>query len=567
MIRLQLSNNRVGVSFSGDNFWPILQFLRGFGSAVYNAKSTLWVFPIDDLDLFLEQPSLKYEVVISTEDLENNYNEFADKKEVVDNIKKLRLPAIRFNTITFNLYSFQASGVIFLAKVGKCILADQVGMGKSCMALTASTLLDVEAVLIVSPASLVQNWINEIKEKLKINTYTEIRKIPKLSRKYVYLKPPSRYLVFSYELFTRDIADICEAFKGKKILIIADEIQYIKNYSADRTKALIKFSKQATYFFGLSATYLETGLENLHSIFQVINENIFGKNIYKFYNEYVQTDYMGKVNGYKNVEKIKKKIYPYVLRRNKEEVLEQLPKRIELVYWVDLSKQELAIYDNIQAGIIKEIKENERAEKVLSAPNILAMIQYLQQACLHPALIGSEGKSSKLRELIDIAKNIDDKKIVIFCTYTKMVELIHKELLKNDYTSLYIHGQAGLDKYKVLKKFQEDDSIRFLVCSEVFREGVNITKASTIVHFNMLWNPAKIEQRTGRIDRIGQLSDKINVIYIVANKTIEIDIYARVKSRKKLYDDVVNNNYKTDRITYNDTMTKQELLSVIYKKR
>jgi SNF2 family DNA or RNA helicase len=117
-----------------------------------------------------------------------------------------------------------------------------------------------------------------------------------------------------------------------------------------------------------------------------------------------------------------------------------------------------------------------------------------------------------------------------------------------------------------LEKFQTDQSIRFLVCSEVFREGVNIVEASTIIHFNLLWNPAKIEQRTGRIDRIGQKSTSINVIYVVAKQTIEIDIYDRVKSRQKLYDDVVNNNFQSDRTTFLERNGNKEMLKILRKK-
>jgi len=567
MIRLSLSaENKVGVAFSGNNFYLILQIMRSMASANYDKSVMLWNIPIDELDLFLSNNIVKNDVILSTVDLEKNYDDYKNRKEIVDDIKKAKLPSVRFGGFKCNMMPFQTVGTVFLYNIKKCILADEVGLGKTITSISSSLLIDVDYVLIVCPAALVDNWIRELSERVSKDCYINVKEYSVLRRKGIYLNPYKKYLIFSYNMFTKDINDIYETFKLKKCLVIADEIQYIKNYSAQRTKALIRFSKTATYFYGLSATYLETGLENLQSIFQVINENIFGKNIYKFYNEYVNMDYMGNIRGYKNVEKIKNKIYPYVLRRNKEEVLEQLPKRIELIYWVELSKTEQKRYEEIQDGIIKEIKEQERAEKVMQAPNILSMIQYLQQACLHPELVGSQGESSKLKELIDIIKSLNDKKILIFCTYIKMVEIINKKLNDSGYSSIYIHGQTKFKKTDILDKFQTDPNIRFLVCSEVFREGLNITAASTVIHFNLLWNPAKIEQRTGRIDRIGQKSRHINVIYIVVKNTIEIDIFERVKKRQKLYDDVVNNNFQSNRTMFLERDNNNKMLEILRKK-
>lgn len=161
---------------------------------------------------------------------------------------------------------------------------------------------------------------------------------------------------------------------------------------------------------------------------------------------------------------------------------------------------------------------------------------------------------------MDFLASIDDKsKIVVFTHFIGMVELLKETLDKYKYKNICIHGNQGSplfcginDRVKVINQFNGDESCKILVTSDILTEGVNITSANYVVNFDMLFNPAKMEQRVGRIDRLGTKHKVINIVNIIAEKTIEEQVFETVWEKRKMSTDILDNNRMENRLTIKD---------------
>lgn len=576
--KIRLKENQkeqFGVSINGHNFGEILNIVKNMPVRHYDKEKKYWTIPCRDLAEFLmcvkKIPNLDIKADIS---VKQKYYEYLDWKK---NQLSLKNGALKNNNLIeqirqemsadSRLYPFQVIGSYFLYKAEDGMLCDMVGLGKTIQSLTAvdkhMSDKSINFCIIICPSTLKRNWEQEI-QKWTSKTCVVIDGTPAQRKKQYKQAYKYDYLIINYDLLNFDMSNIDELIlkKGYVYALIMDEIQYIKNHQAKRSKHTKIISRFAKYSIGMSATAIENTVMDLWSIFQAIDFNVFGDDglFWHFKEKFIKMDWFGNAIGYKDEETIKKRMAPHLIRRMKEDVLDELPDKIENNYWVELSPIQRKFYNEISSQIVTHIEDMEKAEKIKYA-SILPMITYLRQCVLSAKLVGHhENISTKTTQLIDFLESLDDKsKVVLFTHFVGMVELLKETLDKYNYKNICIHGQQGSPLYcptnnrvKVVNQFNEDEKCKILVTSDIMTEGVNITSANYVVNFDMLFNPAKMEQRVGRIDRLGTKHRVINIVNIIAINTIEEDVFKTVWEKRNMSVDIMDDNKMENRLTIRD---------------
>lgn len=582
-IRLkEVDQEQFGVRLNGQHFGEILHIVKEMPVRHYDKNNKFWTIPCRDLAEFLMVVKKISGLDIKADStVKQKYYEFLEWKkfqlslknglhsdnEIVDQFRK------ELNADS-RLFPFQIIGSYFLYKAKDGMLCDMVGLGKSIQSLTAvDKHMDDKSInfcIIICPSTLKRNWEQEI-QKWTSKTCIIIDGTPAQRKKQYKQAYKYDYMIINYDLLNFDMNVIDEMIlqKGYVYALIMDEIQYIKNYQAKRSKHTKIISRFAKYSIGMSATAIENSVLDLWSIFQAIDFNIFGDNglFWHFKDKFIKMDWFGNAIGYKDEQTIKKRMAPFLLRRLKEDVLDELPDRMENNYWVELSPIQRKFYNDVSNQIVTEIEDESKAEKIKYA-TVLPMITYLRQCVLSAKLVGHhENISTKTDQLIDFLESLDDKsKVVLFTHFVGMVELLKETLDKYKYKNICIHGQQGSPLYcptnnrvKVIDEFNKDDNCKILVTSDILTEGVNITSANYIVNFDMLFNPAKMEQRVGRIDRLGTKHKVINIVNIIAINTIEEDVFKTVWEKRNMSVDIMDDNKVENRLTIRNIKQLLEL--------
>jgi SNF2 family DNA or RNA helicase len=246
---------------------------------------------------------------------------------------------------------------------------------------------------------------------------------------------------------------------------------------------------------------------------------------------YVETDYFGKPTGYTNLNTLRKRKNTTFIRRLKDWVLDELPERIENTYWIKPSSLQMELYNEVKNRIVHNSTE---------------LVDHKQSV------------STKMDEHLDFIHSIDeDSKIVVFCHYVKMIDVAIRELEKIGVSHMYIRGSKTPANQRVatVNAFNDSPETRVLVTTDVLREGVNITSANYVINFDILFNPARMEQRIGRIDRMTNDHKTINIINLVAKGTIEEDVFNIQHAKKIMATDVLDGGAVESRLTLRNIMS------------
>lgn len=609
MIKLYEDNiGLVSVKITGNgDFKKCLRLVKDLPVRIYRKENKRWKIPYNEIPSLIKLCKENGIDIKGEPKVISNLKDHKAWKTSQLQYKKSDDIFSEMDLLKKEMYPYQTIGAKFIYEAGNGIIMDVVGLGKTIQSLSVACKHfeddNINFFIVICPNTLKRNWESEIKKFTDKNI--TVVSGSKSQRKKIY-KEAYRCdgLVINYESLIYDI-DIIDKYifeKSFRFMLILDEIQYIKNSTAKRSKLVKIISQHATCSVGLSATVIENSLLDLWSVFHAINKNVLGsEELYiNFVDRYCYKDWFGSIiidlhherdeekrklekwtrlyerDGkdtfkrfmYSSRDKLAEintkigrlkelnvRIDPYTIRRFKEDVFEQLPERIENNYWIKLSSVQGKFYDEVVQKIVGQISDMEKAGKI-SMAKILPMITYLRQCALSSKLIGHEDNiSTKLDELLKLMESLDKKsKVLIFCTYVKMVDLIGEALENKGYKNIAIHGQNcknADDRFRYVEEFNSfETGYRALVTSDILREGMNITSANYIVNFDILWNPAKMEQRIGRADRIGNKWDVINVINFIAEDTIEEHIFAIQEGKKKLSDSVINDNRIESRMTF-----------------
>ncbi len=400
------------------------------------------------------------------------------------------------------------------------------------------------ASIVVAPSSLTLNWQNEA-NKFASELKTLVIQGTLNERKSRINELENYDLVItSYDLLKRDI----ELYKNKDYqfrFIIADEAQYLKNSKTQNARAVKQIKADTKY--ALTGTPIENSLSELWSIFDFIMPGYLF-NYRKFKNTYEVP--IVKENDEKALKKLKMLIEPFILRRNKKEVLIELPEKTVTVLNNEMKEEQKNIYLNYLARAKKELAEEIELNGIENSHmQILAALTRLRQICCHPSLFINDYKdgSSKLDQCMEIVEEATNggHKILLFSGYTSIFEYIEKELKLKNIKYLKLTGATKVnERLKLVDNFNENSEIKvFLISLKAGGTGLNLTGADMVIHYDPWWNISTENQATDRAYRIGQ-KNNVQVYKLITKNSIEEKIYELQEKKAKLADNMLDTKTK-----------------------
>lgn len=434
------------------------------------------------------------------------------------------------STLQAELRDYQLEGYRWLARlahmgVGAC-LADDMGLGKTIQALA---LIVARAhggpTLVVAPTSVCLNWqqeANRFAPTLKVVQFSGRRRKELLKE----LKPFD-VVIASYGLLQQD----AEAFAAVEWeTIVLDEAQAIKNFLTKRSRAAMEL--QGRFKFLTTGTPIENHLVELWNLFQFINPGLLGS-LEQFSKRFIVP-----IEREENPEarrRLKKLVQPFILRRLKPQVLEELPPRTEITLQVQMNRQEAALYEALRQKAVARLR-GEQIPGRNRHLKILTEIMKLRRACCHPRLVlpGTEITGSKL-ELFGkvVAELLENRhKALVFSQFVDHLTILREHLDQHHIRYQYLDGKTpAVARQKRVAAFQAGKGDLFLISLKAGGMGLNLTAADYVIHMDPWWNPAVEDQASDRAHRIGQ-QHPVTIYRLITAGSIEEKICA-LHSRKR----------------------------------
>lgn len=437
------------------------------------------------------------------------------------------------------LLPYQVRGALFAAGRGRVVLADDMGLGKTIQALAAAELLrrrrGIERVLVIAPASVKYQWKTEIEKFTNLSAQVIDGLLP--HRKALYAAP-AFFNLTSYEVVLKDLEYMHQMHPD---LIILDEAQRIRNW-ATATARTIKQLK-SRYAFVLTGTPLENKIEELFSVVEFADGRRLGP-AFRFLKEHRTEDEKGHLLGYRGLDKIHQQLEPILLRRTRKEVLTQLPPRTDQVFHVDLTKEQAEPYWE-QSDILSALMHKWERQGWLSEIDlrrITCCIQNMRMLCNSTFLFDkATHHSPKLEEFREIIRELvleENRKVVVFSEYERMTHLAGEELAKLGIGFVSLHGGVPARKRGALmSQFRQDPACHVFLSTDAGGVGLNLQAASAVINFEPPWNPARLEQRIGRVHRLGQ-EHPVQVIHFLTSGSIEERVWETMRLKKSLFSGV-----------------------------
>ncbi len=472
------------------------------------------------------------------------------------------------------LFGFQPAGIEFLVTNESALLADEMGTGKTVMTSVALKLLfrlgKAHKVLVICPLSLLRTWQDHLRDWANELELTVVRGTPetrKLDWKY-----PAHVYIATYGTIASDflskvkknhsftcpqcderlnlgdqivieddeipsfICPYCRfalndflltnlpqksslvdpEFSKSFDVVILDEAQYIKNSGSQQSRAVRIFNP--SFRWALTGTPIENRLDDLVSIFKFVRPALF------------------KNEHYLSPSRAVELIEPHFLRRMKKDVMKDLPPKVKQEMWLELNSDQRKAYDEVNRSGLTEIENMESVTKI----HIFALLTKLKQICNFATGTNSSAKTEELIDLIEQIK-ANQQKVLVFSQYD--VEGVTKlEPLLRPYGVVVVKGSMSAEARNLaIDRFRNDPNICvFLASIKTGGVGLTLTEASYVIHFDHWWNPAVMWQADDRVHRSGQTASQVNIYSFWMQNTVEERIYAILKEKRLLFDEVIN---------------------------
>ena len=430
------------------------------------------------------------------------------------------------------------------------ILADDMGLGKTLQMITVleNTKSDHKVSIVITPATLILNWQDEIK---KFSTDLNVLCISgSLENRKKSIEQINNYnvIITSYDYLRRDYnlyKDYCFEY------IILDEAQYIKNQATKNAKAVKELN--GIHHFALTGTPIENSLAELWSIFDFLMPNYLFN--YHYFKEHFERPIVRDED--KDVQhRLKKMVEPFILRRTKQDVLDELPDKIENNIKIAFSKNEEKLYIANLSQINNKLKTTLDVKQI-DKFQILSMMTRLRQLCCEPRILYNEIQepSSKMKACLDIIRKAkeNNQKVLLFSSFTTSLNLIEKELRKEDISYYVLTGSTNkIKRHQLVNAFQNDNTNVFLISLKAGGTGLNLTSASIVIHYDPWWNMSAQNQATDRAYRIGQ-TNNVQVYKLIMKNSIEEKIQKLQEQKQDLSNIFIeNNNGSITKMSTND---------------
>lgn len=444
--------------------------------------------------------------------------------------------------VNTTLYPYQKEGVLFAFRAGRCLIADEMGLGKTIQAIAAAELyrreLKISSIFIICPTSLKYQWRSEIERFTGIQAH--VVEGPANKRREQYDDPEQVYKILTYNVVARDYPYLNAASPD---LIILDEAQRIKNWDTKISRAVKRL--EAPYRMALTGTPLENKLEDLYSIVQFLDQFLLGPLYLLLYRHQVK-DENGVVRGYKNLDTIYEKLSHVMIRRRKREVLKQLPTRQDQQLLVPMTPRQMELHNSYDSDVAQLVAKWQRMgflnEK--DRRRLLSCLNLMRMSCNSTYLVDQQTRhDTKIEELFYILEERlaeEGESAVIFSQWERMTRIVAQELEARGIPFAYLHGGIpGNKRGALLDRFREDPGCRVFLSTDAGGVGLNLQKASLVVNLDLPWNPAVLEQRIGRVFRIGQ-ERQVQVINLIAEGTIEHRMVQTLQFKSSLAEAVLD---------------------------
>lgn len=428
------------------------------------------------------------------------------------------------------------------------ILADDMGLGKTVQVIALlSRLPKTHPHLIVVPTSLLFNWKNEI-ERFLPNQAIYVHTGSQRAASSQEISQHSLILT-SYALLRLDLP-LFQSLTYQSLIL--DEAQTIKNAHTQIAQAI--YSLQAHFRLSITGTPIENHLGELWSQFRFLMPDLLGSEAS------FQADLQAAQSDSRYLQKIKKKIVPFILRRKKEEVAKDLPEKINQLMWVEMSPDQREIYEQFLSDIKRKLFPKVKAEGVQKhRMEILEALLRLRQICCHPLLVSSliESEtiplSAKFEALTrDLETAVEEgHKVLIYSQFTSMLKIMAKEAQQQGWAYAYLDG-ATTNREQVVARFQEDPAVSlFFISLKAGGVGLNLTAADYVFLYDPWWNEAVEEQAINRAHRIGRQETVVAKRFVTV-ESIEEKIVKLKAAKKLLIEDIFSDESSPLNLTFDD---------------
>jgi SNF2 family DNA or RNA helicase len=434
------------------------------------------------------------------------------------------------------LYPYQKEGVIGMLRAGRVLLADDMGLGKTVQAIAAvevfARFFGVSRVLIICPTSLKYQWKSEIMKFTGREACIVEGLVHK--RKGLY-RQDDFYKIISYGVIRNDLHLIEGLNAG---LIIVDEAQRIKNWKTQTAQVVKKIRTE--YAIVTTGTPLENRIDELHSIVEFLDMYKLGP-LFRFLHNHQVLDESGKMTGYRNLRTIKKSLVGLLIRRTKKEIQDQLPGRIDKNFFVEMTHEQSAehedYYNTVAQLASKWIRlgflEEEERQLLMTCLNCMRMVA--DSTYILDPKTNHGNKVPEVTSLIRDLMEYKGNKLVIFSQWKRMFDLLIRELKKMNVQFVYLNGDVpAIQRKKIIEQFRDNKDLRIFLSTDAGGVGVNLQQANILLNLDLPWNPAVLEQRIGRIYRLGQ-KKKIQVFNFVSAFSIEHRILHLLEFKKTVF--------------------------------
>ena len=465
---------------------------------------------------------------------------FTHHREVFDGFNKLKDQKLKLPQVKAELRSYQKEGVKWMRylydnKLGGC-LADDMGLGKTLQTITllASIYPKVKrSTLIVMPRSLLFNWEAEFARfapQLSVYTYYGATRDFTEAKKH-------QIILSTYAIVRNDIEFLS---KQSFHYVILDESQNIKNTGAQITQSVLLL--KADHRLALSGTPIENNLTELYSLFRFLNPAMFGslEDFNARYTYPIQKD-----NDKETMESLRRKIYPFLLRRLKRDVLKELPDRTDKRLYVEMNEEQARLYEQRRVYYYQQVKQTIATEGVQKSQFVMFQaLNELRRIASVPESL-SEGRitSPKLEVLMDTLLEAisNNHKVVIFFNYIAGIELVSDKLNESGISFASMTGSTH-DRKSVVERFQTDPDCKALLMTlKTGGVGLNLTAADTVFIFEPWWNKAAEEQAINRLHRFGQTA-KVLCYSILTQGSIEEKICLLQQQKAELFEQLIGSD-------------------------
>ncbi|MCD8009805.1 MAG: DEAD/DEAH box helicase [Lachnospiraceae bacterium] len=438
------------------------------------------------------------------------------------------------------------------------ILADEMGLGKTLQTISVLS-YDYDGKnpgtkhpsLVVCPASLVYNWQEEFAKFAPEIRVVLITGGVAARRKALAAWDTTQVYIISYDLLKRNIAEL----SGKELFyVILDEAQYIKNAGAAVSKAVKVLN--AGHRLALTGTPIENRLSELWSIFDFLMPGFL----------YSQKEFerrfgvpVTKNKDQEAMEKLKKMTSPFLMRRRKEDVLKDLPSKLEEVRYVPVSGEQQKLYDAEVLRLKNTILDGSMGNGKVK---VLAELTKIREVCCDPSLLYEDyhGESSKREAAIGLIRQAMDggHRMLLFSQFTSMLALLEEDLKAEGIPYYILTGSTSKEKrIRLVHQFNEGDVPVFLISLKAGGNGLNLTGADIVIHYDPWWNLSAQNQATDRTHRIGQ-TRQVTVYRLILKGTIEERILRLQEEKKDLADQVLSGES-----TSLASLSQEELLELL----